>query len=703
MIRNSVPYFLGRCAGALLVLSLLVAAARAESPPLEVSGLGWLGNRGAVQTLKLLLGSQRAAPLEAGPIEDAALILIWQLNDEGYLQPTVTVRVRHADGAETEHPLDAEMGTPLPRPLGAVSARLQIEKGPRFAYRDIEFTGLVAVPEAAARSFFVGESMLVALNNERAYSPSRLSRGLGNLREELLQQGYADATVQAADLQLDRATGEVRLRVAVREGAQRRVAAVNLAASPGAPVPPAELTKDRVGKPWSMLWNQDLETALRRWYFHRGYPDVQVFLKMESAPAAEGLVAVTVAAEIAPGPLVHLGVVRFAGNVHTKEAPLRRLVRVPNGGLFDPVKFDSGQSRLARLGTFRTVGYKDDPAEGETRDVVYEVVEGRRQEVNLLAGYGSYEQLRGGIEWRHFNLWGLAHTDSLQVVESMKSSRGTYTYTVPELFGSTLDGSVRLFGLHREDLSFTRDEFGVNASVQWPWRARHAQLTTGYTLQRLSITHNDLATEATDLDRVNATSLNFGIVQDRRDDPLSPHRGTKLFAQVDLASRRLGGDVDYQQLRIGGSYHTSWGHGRWLHLGLAHGVVLTLGANDDRHLPVNVLYFPGGDGSIRGYNAGEAAPRVANGQFVGAKSYVLLNVELEQALTSRWSVVVFGDALGIAARIADYPFSEELYSVGGGVRYRTPIGPVRLEYGHNLNPRLLDPSGTLQISIGVPF
>jgi outer membrane translocation and assembly module TamA len=274
---------------------------------------------------------------------------------------------------------------------------------------------------------------------------------------------------------------------------------------------------------------------------------------------------------------------------------------------------------------------------------------------------------------------------------------------VPELFGSTLDGSVRLFGLHREDLSFTRDEFGVNASVQWPWRARHAQLTTGYTLQRLSITHNDLATEATDLDRVNATSLNFGIVQDRRDDPLSPHRGTKLFAQVDLASRRLGGDVDYQQLRIGGSYHTSWGHGRWLHLGLAHGVVLTLGANDDRHLPVNVLYFPGGDGSIRGYNAGEAAPRVANGQFVGAKSYVLLNVELEQALTSRWSVVVFGDALGIAARIADYPFSEELYSVGGGVRYRTPIGPVRLEYGHNLNPRLLDPSGTLQISIGVPF
>jgi outer membrane translocation and assembly module TamA len=285
----------------------------------------------------------------------------------------------------------------------------------------------------------------------------------------------------------------------------------------------------------------------------------------------------------------------------------------------------------------------------------------------------------------------------------MKSTRGTYTYTVPELFGSTLDGSARLFGLHREERSFTRDEFGVNTSIQWPWRALHAQLTTGYTLQRFNITHNDLATEPTDLGQVNSSSINFGVVQDRRDNPLTPHRGTKLFAQVDWASRWLGGEVDYQQLRIGGSYHTSWGHGRWIHVGLVHGVVLTLGATDDKDLPVNVRFFPGGDGSIRGYNDGEAAPRAANGQFVGAKSYVQLNVELEQALTSRWSVVLFGDGLGIAARIADYPFSEELYSVGLGVRYRTPIGPVRLEYGRNLNPRPLDPSGTVQLSIGVPF
>ena len=80
-----------------------------------------------------------------------------------------------------------------------------------------------------------------------------------------------------------------------------------------------------------------------------------------------------------------------------------------------------------------------------------------------------------------------------------------------------------------------------------------------------------------------------------------------------------------------------------------------------------------------------------------------LNLELEQALTAKWSVVVFGDALGVAARMSDYPFSEKLYSVGLGIRYQTIIGPVRLEYGHNLNRRPFDPAGTLQVSIGFPF
>jgi outer membrane translocation and assembly module TamA len=120
-------------------------------------------------------------------------------------------------------------------------------------------------------------------------------------------------------------------------------------------------------------------------------------------------------------------------------------------------------------------------------------------------------------------------------------------------------------------------------------------------------------------------------------------------------------------------------------------------------LPFNKRFFPGGDNSIRGYSEGEASPRNAQGQLVGAECYALATVQLEQALTPKWSLVIFSDSLGFAHSIADYPFDTGLFSVGGGIWWRTIIGPVRLEYGYNLNPRKGDPTGTLQFSLGFPF
>ena len=128
----------------------------------------------------------------------------------------------------------------------------------------------------------------------------------------------------------------------------------------------------------------------------------------------------------------------------------------------------------------------------------------------------------------------------------------------------------------------------------------------------------------------------------------------------------------------------------------------TVGTTDST-LPVNKLFFPGGDNSIRGYQEGEAAPVNADGKFVGAKSYLLMNLELEQALTTKWSMVLFADALGTAVRLANYPFDQKLYSVGLGLRYQTIIGPLRVEYGRNIDPRPRDPSGSLLFSVGFPF
>jgi outer membrane translocation and assembly module TamA len=137
---------------------------------------------------------------------------------------------------------------------------------------------------------------------------------------------------------------------------------------------------------------------------------------------------------------------------------------------------------------------------------------------------------------------------------------------------------------------------------------------------------------------------------------------------------------------------------------MSEGLITTFGAPNDLSVPVNSRFYPGGDNSIRGFQRGEAAPRNAAGEFVGAKVYVLANVEFEQALTSNWSVVAFGDALATAVSLRNISSAHErLYSVGLGIRYQTLIGPVRIEYGRNINPRPSDPPGTWHVSIGYPF
>jgi outer membrane protein assembly factor BamA len=373
-----------------------------------------------------------------------------------------------------------------------------------------------------------------------------------------------------------------------------------------------------------------------------------------------------------------------------------------DGQPLDPLAVDQARFRLARLGVFEAVDLRYEPAGGPLRDPVFALREGRELETNLLLGYGSYEQLRGGVELRQYNLFGLAHQSRLLLVQSMKSSRGEYSYTVPELFGESIDGTARAFGLRRQETSFLRQEYGGNVAVSTHLHSLGANATLGYTFQSLGNRDNTLNTSAADDKLVNAASIDVDLVRDRRDNPLRPRHGYRWFFHGETASRYFGGAVDYQRIEFGGSYHSSWGRGRWIHLGLTHGAITTWGT-DDATLPVNKRFFPGGDNSIRGYREGEAAPRDADGKFTGAKSYVLANLELEQALTPKWSIVAFGDALGTAVRLADYPFSQELYSAGLGVRYHTLIGPIRIEYGRNLNPRVGDPGGTLLFSIGFPF
>ena len=673
----------------------------AEPATLKVSGVGLWRDRELRRTLILLLGAQRGATLDANAIEDAVVMLVSALGEEGYQKPVVEIEATLADGAVQRLTFDARLETAVPRPLAARTVAFRVQPGARWHIDAVEFTGLTVVPLKTARAFFRMESMLFVSAKTNAYSPAHVASAAGALLGELRRRGYADAVVHADAAKIDEGTGAVALHVAVTEGARWQVAALRFEGAEAAPVALPTAT-EWIGQAWSAALREKLQEAIRRAYYQRGFPDVGVRIMAEPGAVQGGQKPVTVTAQIRPGAQVKIGQVRFEGNAITRESVLRRSASVQADEPLDPLALANARYRISRLGVFNQVDLRYEPVDGVVRDPVFTLKESQRYEASLLFGYGSYEQVRGGVEVRHVNLWGLAHQSRIQLVQSMKSTSGDYTYSVPELFSESIDGAARLFALQRQEVAFQRQEYGASFTLKRPIPWLRAEGTAGYTFQVLRNNKNELATQATDPEQMNVASIDFGLTGDHRDNPLRPRRGYRWFTQVELAARSLGGTAEYQRLELGAAYHTPWGEGHWIHVGVTHGVITTLGTTDAT-LPVNKRFFPGGDNSIRGYQNGEAAPRGVDGLFVGAKSYVLINFELEQALTPNWSAVVLVDALGTAAQLKDYPFAERLYTAGLGVRYQTLIGPIRVEYGHNLNPRPRDPRGTWQISIGYPF
>lgn len=700
----------------LLITVYLPAATPSKEPPaptkkkakparLKITGYGLLGNRELRRSL-VTLELEGKKPDHFGPsfVEDSALILAARIKRDGYLEPNIQIEIHTAEGATLFANAAELQDNPLPRPLRITRVHFRIHKGVLYFFHSLSFNGLSVIPSKQARSYFIEEDMLFNSRSARIFTPERLSRGLGNLAQFLDQEGYDQAKVEASHVQRNNKNGAVNVTVQVRQGPKFIARSVQEEFSRQGAPQPERARKVFPNKPFSRLWLQDFTLSLKTNEFVHGFPDAKVEIQTLGTNLESGQVMVDMQAKVESGPQIRIGQVRFEGQKRTKTRLLARSVRVQHGDLLDPIQIEAGRYRLARLGVLDSVGLDYQPVDPGVRDVIFQVHEGKLLSISLLAGWGSYELLRGGIEAELNDIWGLAHHAEVKAVQSFKATSGELTYTIPEFVGKDVDIFLNGSGLRREEISFTRLEYGGSLGLHKYFQASATDVSARYNYQILNAlnfsTVQEVATEG--LTNPAVGSVIFDIKHDRRDNPLYPRHGYKFFLTVQTASSYMGGDANFERIEWSPSWYLPLGGGRYLGLGISQGVDVSFGSPAN-NLPFNSRFFPGGQNSIRGYQEGEASPRNELGQFVGAETYTLGTVELEQALTPKWSLIFFSDSMGMARRIEHYPWDTGLFSVGAGIWWRSLIGPIRLEYGYNLNPRPGDPSGTLQFSLGFPF
>jgi len=692
----------GLASAGLILMSCGSQAASSTNQPakVKVSGFGFVENREMTRLLRdFQISGKMPTVIDRAFVEDAALVLVARATDQGYLQATLRGEFTMDDGSHQKFMWTNVLDITLPAEFAARTARFQLVPGVRSYYRSIQFEGLQAISKREALSYFIGTDVLLQLRRNRVFTPNDLKSSLAALREAYNRIGYQSAIVTTNGVVWDEKSGAVDVTIAIREGLPTIVRSVDVT------IDDVQATKRylKTRKPYSELWQQDLSQSLRREQQMKGYPDAVVQIKVLERETNATSVYLDLSARVERGALVRLGEVIFKGNTNTKTSVLESRVKLEAGEPLNVVEAEASRQRLARLGVFNSVSLQYQNVDEEKRDVVYGFREGKTVSFSVLAGYGSYELLRGGLEFQDRNVFGLAHDVRLRGVQSFKSSEGDLLYTIPAVFGSDANLFIQGSGLLREEVTFTRKEYGGGIGLQKRIVPIRTDFAVRYDYQLLNaVDFTEGVTNRPGVDNAKAAAIIVDMNYDRRNHPLLPESGLKLFCRTEFAAQALGGTVDYQRLVWGASYHYNLHGGRLLHLNLFHGMTFTMGG-DSEDLPFNKRFFPGGSDSIRGYQEGNASPLDPNGAQLGAETFTQVNVELEQLLTRSWSIVVFFDGVGFAQSRDDYPWDEELFSIGAGLRWRTIVGPVRLEYGYNLDPRPQDPTGTLHFSIGVPF
>lgn len=342
-------------------------------------------------------------------------------------------------------------------------------------------------------------------------------------------------------------------------------------------------------------------------------------------------------------------------------------------------------------------------------------------------GYGSSDQLRLVGEWGYRNLFdrgqrlftsaNLAFGRRLfeQGKAVLDASRFDVGLVEPRLFGTRTIGQVLLYREYKREVSFSQEFTGFTFTSR-----RDISLQT-----KAFLSYDNRwvhTTDPTSLRKKYVTrSLYLSGLRDHRDDFFDPGKGFYEEAEWKISGGVLGGNYNFHKVSFGTSWYTPLGDvvvAARIKTGIANPFGAAHGVSPLERIPFEERFRTGGSTSVRGYiEDNELGPRDAQGRILGGRVLLLTNVELRFPLFWRLSAAVFLDGGNVWSNPSDVTFanfdpgrsttsdSDYRYSVGGGIRFKTPVGPIRIDYGRKLrlSERDLDNRGRVHFSLGQAF
>jgi outer membrane protein insertion porin family len=508
--------------------------------------------------------------------------------------------------------------------------------------------------------------------------------------------GYIHARVESHDIAVDREKARVTITIAVVEGAQHRVSGITLTGV--TLLPESEVRRQvklKAGDVFSRGQLRESVKAIEELYSNIGRASVEVNPRVELLP--ENRVAITL--EINEGPTVYVERINIAGNVRSQDKILRREFQMAEGDIFTLRKLQRSRQRLVNLGYFEKVDVTTAPGSDKTKIVVnVDVTERPTGIFSIGGGYSSQDSFLGTIDLSQNNFLGRGWQASIKLRAGANTQQGIISFTEPWLFDRPLAAGFDLFSIRRQYTEYDYDTTGGGVRLSHPFE-EYWRWNVGYRLTRDDI--RDINVDDPELRKEEGlrwTSLvEFAVSRDSRDNFQAPSRGGTVNFVVDVAG--LGGDSRYVKTVASTAYFQPIWFGHILSGRLEGGY--GFGWDDD--LPLFERFYLGGANSIRSFKARQVSPRNDAGTRIGGTSYVLGNGEYIVPLPFNVRAALFFDAGNVYGFGTKFDLTDVRTAVGAGLRWLSPFGPIRVDYGFNLDRRRGEDMGAINFSVGSPF
>ena len=521
------------------------------------------------------------------------------------------------------------------------------------------------------------------------------------IRDELVRLGYASAIVSheesgepvSARLAFEIVPGSLSvIRSVAIEGApgpteRGRGQAIELLSRERQPFRAADVARDRTA----------LLTSLR----DDGYIDARV---EPVTDFSDDRATVAVSFRVSPGPRVRVGRILVVGLEDTRESVILRESRLKEGDYLSYQKLLDTQSSLSTTGLFTNVSVRELSSEADVRNLIIEVTEGPRTTLVPGLGWAESEKLRASLEVTRLNISGLGRTGSLFVRGSTRGSRALFSFTEPYAFGRRQAVNLQVYrDDDRSRLAFHSLRYGFETQTIFPFR--YANVVARYTFQRTR-TRNVLQ-DCAEVNRAlcdgAVSGPSIGFVHDTRNDALDPRRGALYSVETLLSSKRLRGDsfikgtafaARYEEIRAGTVIAGS------VRVGLARAFGGTV------ELPLPERFFAGGATVMRGFRLDELGPgEIKDDRFVpeGGNALVAAALEARIDITKSVGVQLFAEMGNVFDRVQQIRMGSLRETAGFGITYKSPFGPLRLDWGFKLDRRSGEDPHQLHLGIGYAF